>query len=75
MVSDTEKRTLECLGHMMRIDETRLLKNVFETKPEDRRKVGRPKLRCMTDAENDLRELNMKRWRQRQIIGKNGHLS
>jgi hypothetical protein len=28
---------------------------------------------CLEDVENDLQELEMKQWRQREIIGKNGH--
>jgi hypothetical protein len=28
---------------------------------------------CLEDIENDIQELKMKQWRQREIIGKNGH--
>jgi hypothetical protein len=33
-----------------------VVKCVFGSKTEGRRKVGRPRLRCLEDAENDLRE-------------------
>jgi 3-methyladenine DNA glycosylase AlkD len=33
--------------------------------PEEERKVGRPKLRRLKDAGDDLREMKVKRWRQK----------
>jgi hypothetical protein len=44
-------------------DQTRLDENIFKNKQEIRSKVGWLKV-----AENDLDELKMMRWRQRQII-------
>jgi hypothetical protein len=32
-----------------------LIKKTFESKPEGRRKVGRPRLRWLDDVENDLK--------------------
>jgi hypothetical protein len=32
---------------------------VFENRPEYKRKVGRPRLRLLEDAEDDLRDLKM----------------
>jgi hypothetical protein len=50
---------------MNRIDETRVPKKVFETKPEGKRDVGKAETEmCVSEAENDLRELNVKWWRQ-----------
>jgi hypothetical protein len=40
-------------------------KKYFETISKGSRKVRRPILRWLQDAENDLRQLNMKRWRQK----------
>jgi plasmid maintenance system killer protein len=43
----------------------RVVKNILESKPEGRRKVGRPRLRWLDDAENDLRVMKVKRWRKK----------
>jgi hypothetical protein len=39
--------------------------------------VGKPRLGWPEDAENDLREMNTKKWRKKAntLIEKNGHLS
>jgi hypothetical protein len=39
------------------------LKNVFVSKPEGRRDIGRPKLRWLDDAEDDIKTLGIRRWR------------
>jgi hypothetical protein len=36
---------------------------IFNTKPEGRRGVGRPKLRWLDDVEADIKTLGIKRWR------------
>jgi len=36
-----------------------------ESKPEGRRRTGRPRLTWLEDIERDLRELKLKRWRQK----------
>jgi hypothetical protein len=41
-----------------------LLKIIFESKSEGRRKVGRPGLRWLDHVENDLRVTKDKRWRK-----------
>jgi hypothetical protein len=41
----------------------RLPKMVFNAKPEDRRGVGRPRLRWLDDVEADIKALGVKRWR------------
>jgi hypothetical protein len=53
-------RRLEGLRHMIRVAQTRVDNNIFESKPEGRR-VGGPRLRGLEDVENDLRKLKVKR--------------
>jgi len=53
-------RRLEWLGHMVRMNETRCVKKIFEGKLEGRRGRGRPRLRWINDVEDDLRKLGVK---------------
>jgi len=48
---------LEWLGHVIRMNETRSVKKIFEGKLEGRRGRGRPRLRRINDVEDDLRNL------------------
>ena len=45
----------------------RTVKKRFESKPEGRRRMGRRRLRWLEDAEKDLRENKVKRWRQEAV--------
>jgi hypothetical protein len=40
-----------------------------------RKKLARPRLKLLEDTENDFQEIKMKRWREWDIIEKNGILS
>ena len=60
-------RRLEWLGHVVRMDETRSVKKIFEGKLEGRRGRGRPKRRWINDVEDDLRKLGVKRWRTKAL--------
>jgi hypothetical protein len=65
IVKEINFRRLECLGHVIRMEDTRLPKMVFNAKPEGRRGVGRPRLRWLDDVEADIKALSIKRWRIR----------
>jgi hypothetical protein len=56
-------RKLEWLGHVVRIEDTRLPKMIFNAKPEGRRGVGGPRLRWLDDVEADIKALGVIRWR------------
>jgi hypothetical protein len=43
----------------------RIVKKIFESKQEGRRRVGRPRLMWLEDVEKDVREITVKRWRQK----------
>jgi hypothetical protein len=60
IVTEIKVRRLERLGHV-RMEDTRLLKMVFNGKPEGRRGVGRPRLRWLHDVEADIKALGVKR--------------
>ena len=59
-------RRLEWLGHVVRMNETRSVKKIFEGKL-GRRGRGRPRLRWITDVEDDLRKLVVKRRRKKAM--------
>jgi hypothetical protein len=65
LITYIKRIRLECFGHVMRMDQTVVTKKVFEGKPEGIREVGTPILRWLEAEENDLRELKLKRWRQK----------
>jgi hypothetical protein len=52
------------VGHVTGMDQ-RVVQKIFESKPEGRRKVGRPRLRWLDDVVNDLRLMKVKRWRKK----------
>jgi len=58
---------LEWLGHVIRMNETRTVKKIFEGKLEGRRGRGRPRLRWIDEVEDDLRKLGVKRWRVKAL--------
>jgi hypothetical protein len=60
-------RRLEWLGQVIRMDETRSVKKIFEGKLEGRRGRGRPRLRWINDVEDDLRKLGVKRCRTKAL--------
>jgi hypothetical protein len=55
IVTDIKKRRLEWIGHVVRMEHGRMVKKIFEGKPEERRRIGRPRLRWLEDVEKDLR--------------------
>ena len=54
-------------GHVIRMDETRSVKKIFEGKLEGRRGRGRPRRKWTNDVEDDLRKLGVKRWRTKAL--------
>ena len=60
-------RRLEWLGYVIRLNETRSVKKIFEGKLEGRRGSGRPRLRWINDVKDDLRKLGVKRWRKKVL--------
>jgi transcription termination factor 2 len=63
IVTEIKVRRLEWLGHVVRMEDTRLPKMVFNGKPDGRRGFGRPRLRWLDDVEADIKALGVKRWR------------
>jgi hypothetical protein len=55
LVTDIKRRRLQFLEHVIGMDQTRVSKNIFESKPEGRRKLGRTILRWLELIMDDLR--------------------
>jgi hypothetical protein len=62
-VTEIKVRRLEWLGHVIRTEDTRIPKMIFNVKPEGRRGAGRPRLRWLDDVGADIKALGVKRWR------------
>jgi hypothetical protein len=67
IVSVIKVRRLGWLGHIIRMNEPRTVKKIFEEKLGGRRGRGRPRLRWIDDVEDDLRNMGIKRWRIKML--------
>jgi hypothetical protein len=63
IVTEIKIRRLEWLGHIIRMEDIRILEMILNSEPEGRRGVGRPKLRWLDDVQADIKTLGIKRWR------------
>jgi len=54
---------LRWLGHVERMSEERVVKKLYQNTAEGSRSVGRPRLRWMDDAREDLRRMGVTNWR------------
>jgi hypothetical protein len=73
--AEIQSKRLEWLGQVVRMEDNRMVKRVFEGHPGGRRKTGRPTKRWLDDTEEDHRLMKMKRWRnkatEREVWAKN----
>jgi len=67
IVADIKKKSLEWVGHVARMGQGRTVKKIYESKPERCRRRGRPRFGWLEDVEKDLREMRVKRWRQKAV--------
>jgi hypothetical protein len=67
IVADIRRGRLQWLGHMIRMDDSRLIKRVLDGKPGGRRTIGRPRLRWLEDVEKDLKQLKVRGWRRKAV--------
>ena len=44
LVANIKRKRLERIGHVVRMDQERIYKKIFESKPEGSRRRGRPRL-------------------------------
>jgi hypothetical protein len=55
------------LGHVVRMNETRCVKKIFEGNLEELRSKRQRRLRWINDVEDDLRKLGVKQWRTKAL--------
>jgi hypothetical protein len=67
IISVIKLQRLEWLGHVMRMNETRVARKILDDKPGGKRRRGRPKLRWLDDVEANLRSMGVKRWRTKVL--------
>lgn len=48
--------------HQIRMARGKIVKKIFQVKPEKRKRIGRPSMRWLEYAEEDLWETKVKRW-------------
>jgi hypothetical protein len=63
IVAEIKKVRSRWLGHVERMSEDRVIKKLYMSKPEGRRRVGRPKMQWLDDIEEDLRKMGISGWR------------
>jgi len=51
------------LGHIERMQETRMVKAIYCWKPISRRPIGRPKMRWVNDGRKDIHKLKVPNWK------------
>jgi hypothetical protein len=59
-----EVKRLAWAGHLVRMNNDRTIKKIFNTKPDGVSSVGRPKLRWEDGIDQDIRILGVKNWRK-----------
>jgi hypothetical protein len=67
VVTDIKKKKLEWIEHVVRMDQGRTVTQIFESKPEESRRRGSPRLRWLEDEEKNLWETKVRRWQQRAL--------
>jgi transcription termination factor 2 len=58
-------RSIRWIGHVERMEDSRMPKTVMREKIYTRRRRGRPKVRWLDDIQEDLREMGIEGWRRK----------
>jgi hypothetical protein len=65
IVTEIKSRRIEWLGHVLRIESSRVPPKILDGRPEGKRSIGRPRLRWLDDDVNDLRNMGVRQWRKK----------
>jgi hypothetical protein len=64
IVRFVKARRISWIGHVERIEDSRMPKRVMRHKIYTKRKMDRPKVRWLDDVQGDLREVGIEGWRR-----------
>jgi hypothetical protein len=67
IAADIKKNTFKWIGNIVRMDQGRTAKKIFDRKSKGSRRRGRPRLRWLEDVEKDLPDMKVKRWRPQTV--------
>jgi hypothetical protein len=65
IITSIKVRRLEWAGHVVRMDDERMVKCVFLGIPGGIGKPGKPRLRWLDYVEDDLKTMEVRRWRKK----------
>jgi hypothetical protein len=65
IVTVVKARRISWVGHVERMEDSRMPKRVIREKIYTTRKRGRPKVRCLHDVQEDLRKMGIEEWRKK----------
>ena len=63
IINFTRAQRLSWLGHVERVQGTRMVKTIYSWKPISRRPIGRPKTRWVDDVRKDIQKLKVPNWK------------
>jgi len=69
-----KRQRISWLGHLERMEEERMPKNIFIQELEGTRRKGRPKKRWKEEVERDLQVVRVRKWRKLVMDKKNGRV-
>jgi hypothetical protein len=63
-LTNNRVKRLAWAGQLVRMNNDRTIRKIFDTKPDGVRSVGRPKLRWEDGVDQDIRILGVKNWKK-----------
>jgi hypothetical protein len=72
IIRSIKVKTIECVGNPIRASRNKMIKLIFNIKPEGTRKMGRPRLRWKKCLCQDIRSLGIINWELWHGLQENG---
>jgi hypothetical protein len=61
-VAEIKSRKTEWLGHVLRMESSRVTQQILDGRPEGKGSIGRQRLRWMDDVVNNLKNVEVRKW-------------